>query len=300
MRGSKNMAVAIRQPDGEILVHTEPLDPRIYTGVANRWPFLRALPMLWDTLVLGMRTLMFSADVALAEEEAVEFKGPLAWGTIAVSLIVAVAIFFVTPLLLVGLVDRYLVSSTLSNLLEGIIRLLLLVGYILAVSLMPDIRRVFAYHGAEHKTINAYEAGASLEPTVVKTFTTLHPRCGTGFMLVVVVVSILVFSLLGRPPMVWRILSRILLIPVVAGLGYEIIKFGGGHWRNRLVRWFLTPSLVLQRLTTREPDFDMLEVAITALQRVLVGEGLASEAAELADLDSVAQPVEAVASLPRS
>jgi len=300
MRGSKNMAVAVRQPNGEILVHTEALNPRIYTGIVSRWPFLRALPMLWDTLVLGMRTLMFSADVALAEEESVEFKGPLAWGTVALSLVLAVTIFFVVPLLLVGLVDRFITSAVLSNLLEGVIRLLLLVGYIWAVSLMPDIRRVFAYHGAEHKTINAYEAGVPLEPTAVERFTTLHPRCGTGFLLVVALISILVFSLLGRPPMVWRILSRILLIPVVAGLGYEVIKFAAAHWHMRLVRWLLAPSLVLQRLTTREPGSDMLEVAIAALKRVLVSEGLISEAAGLPDVDNLAQPVEAVASLPGS
>jgi uncharacterized protein YqhQ len=295
MRGSKSMAVAVRKPDGEILVHTEAVDPRIYTGPASRWPFLRALPMLWDTLVLGMRTLMFSADVALAEEEELEFKGPLAWGTMAVSLAVGVTVFFVTPLLLVGLVDRYIASDILSSLVEGIIRLLLIVAYIWAVGLMPDIRRVFAYHGAEHKTINAYEAGAPLEAAAVKTFTTLHPRCGTGFLLVVAVISILLFSLLGRPGMVWRILSRILLIPVVAGLGYEVIKFGAAHRNNRLVRWFLAPSLALQRLTTREPDLDMLEVAIAALKRVLAEEGLSPTSAKPA-----VQPTEAVASLPRS
>jgi len=297
MRGSKSMAVAVRQPDGEILIHTEPLNPRIYASPMNRWPLLRALPLLWDTLVLGMRALMFSADVALAGEEEVEFKGPLAWGTMAVALAVAVAIFFVTPLLLVGLVDRYIASPVLSNLLEGSIRLLLVIGYIWAIGFMPDIRRVFAYHGAEHKTINAYEAGASLEPAVVETFTTLHPRCGTGFLLIVVVVSVLVFSLLGRPPLAWRILSRILLIPVVAGLGYEAIKSAAAHWHNRLVRWILSPSLALQRLTTREPNLKMLEVAITALQRVLIEEGLQSEPEEVT---SVSQPVETIVGLPRS
>jgi uncharacterized protein YqhQ len=297
MRGSKSMSVAVRQPDGEILIHTEPLNPRIYASPMNQWPFLRALPMLWDTLVLGMRTLMFSADVAMAEEEKVEFKGPLAWGTMAVAMAMAVAIFSVIPLLLVGLVDRYIASSVLSNLLEGIIRLLLLVGYMWAIGFMPDIQRVFAYHGAEHKTINAYEAGASLEPAVVKTFTMLHPRCGTGFLLVVAVVSILVFSLLGRPPMAWRILSRILLIPVIAGLGYEVMKAGAAHRHNRLVRWSLSPSLALQRLTTREPTLEMLEVAITALQRVLVEEGLQSE---LEEASSVSQAGETVAGLPKS
>lgn len=297
MRGSKSMAVAVRQPDGEILIHTEPLNPRIYASPMNQWPFLRALPMLWDTLVLGMRTLMFSADVAMAEEEEIEFKGPLAWGTMVVAMAVAVTVFSVIPLLLVGLVDRYIASSVLSNLLEGIIRLLLLVGYMWAIGFMPDIQRVFAYHGAEHKTINAYEAGASLEPAVVKTFTTLHPRCGTGFLLIVAVVSILVFSLLGRPPMAWRILSRILLIPVIAGLGYEVMKAGAAHRHNRLVRWSLSPSLALQRLTTREPTLEMLEVAITALQRVLVEEGLQSE---LEEVSSVSQAGETVVGSPKS
>lgn len=300
MRSSKSMAVAVRQPNGEILVHTEALDPRIYTGPVSRWPFLRALPMLWDTLVLGMRTLMFSADVALAEEEELEFKGPLAWGTVAVSLVVAVAIFSVTPVLLMNLVDRYIASDILSNLVEGIIRLLLIVGYIWAVGLVPDIRRVFAYHGAEHKTINAYEAGAPLEAAMVKTFPAVHPRCGTGFLLVVAVISVLVFSLLGRPGIVWRILSRIALIPVVAGLGYEAIKFGAAHQNNRLVRWILAPGMALQRLSTRDPDLDMLEVAITALQRVLAEEGLAPEAEKPADLTSGAQPTEVVAGSPRA
>jgi len=297
MRGSKGMAVAVRQPHGEILVHTETLDPRIYTGPISRWPFLRALPMLWDALVLGMRTLMFSADVALTEEEEIEFKGPLAWGTVAVSMVLAVAIFSIMPLLLTGLVDRYIPSPVLSNLLEGTIRLLVLIGYIWAIGFMPDIQQVFAYHGAEHKTINAYEADAPLEPAVVQTFTTMHPRCGTGFLLVVVVVSVFTFSLLGRPPMPLRILSRIALLPVVAGLGYEIIKFTAPRRHIRLVRWIMAPSLALQRLTTREPSLDMLEVAITALQRVLADEGLEPEPEEA---PSVAQASETVAGLPRS
>jgi uncharacterized protein YqhQ len=165
----------------------------------------------------------------------------------------------------------------LSNLFEGIIRLVLVVGYIWAVGFVPDIRRVFAYHGAEHKTINAYEAHAPLEPAVVQTFTALHPRCGTGFLLVVVVVSVLVFSLLGRPPMLLRIVSRIALVPIIAGLSYEIIKFSGAHQHHRLVRWIMAPSLALQRLSTHEPSLEMLEVAITALQKVLADEGLQSE-----------------------
>ena len=300
MRGSKSMAVAVRQPDGKMVLHTETLNPHIYTGPVSRWPFLRAMPMLWDTLVLGMRTLIFSADVAMAEEEEIEFKGPLAWGTMALSLIIAIAIFFVTPLLLVGLIDRYIVSSILSNLLEGTIRLGLVVGYIWAIGFMPDIRRVFAYHGAEHKTINAYEADAPLKPETVKAYSCLHPRCGTGFMLVIVVISILIFSLLGRPPMLWRILSRILFIPIVAGVGYEVIKFSAAHQQNRLVRWFMSPSLALQRLTTREPTLEMLEVAIAALQRVLAEEGIAAEIETLQEQTGVAQTTEPISESTRA
>jgi uncharacterized protein YqhQ len=181
--------------------------------------------MLWDTLGLGIRTLMFSADVAMGEEEA-EFSGPIAWGTIAFSLAMAVAIFFVGPLLLLGLVDRYIASSFVSNVLEGVIRMAMFLGYIWAIGFIPDIQRVFSYHGAEHKTINTYEAGDELTVESVGGHTLIHPRCGTSFLLVVMVVSILVFSLLGRPPLLLRIASRIVLIPVIAGIAYEFSPSG--------------------------------------------------------------------------
>jgi uncharacterized protein YqhQ len=269
MRGSNSMAVAVRQPDGEIVVHTEPLNPHIYTGWVSKVPFLRALTSLWDVLVLGIRTLMFSADVALAEEEEVEFSGPIAWGTVAVSFAFGIGLFFVVPLLLVGLVDRYIESSFASNVLEGVIRMVLFVTYIFLIGLIPDIRRVFAYHGAEHKTINAYESGAELSLVEVSRQSTAHYRCGTAFLLSVMVISILVFSLLGRPPMGLRILSRIVLIPVVAGVAYEYIKFTNRHRDRAIVRAIAAPNLALQSLTTREPDPSMLEVSITALKRVL-------------------------------
>lgn len=273
MRGAKHMAVAVRGPTGKIIVHSEPLNAKIYGGPVSRLPFLRAIIILWDTLVLGMRTLLFSADVALEEEE-VEFKGPLAWGSVAFSLIIGIAVFFLGPLLLVGLVDRYIASPLVSNILEGLIRLTFFLVYVCAISLIPDIRRVFAYHGAEHKTINAYEDGAPLKPDAVKVYSTAHPRCGTGFLLVFAVISILVFTLLGRPPLVLRIISRLVLIPVIAGPAYELIKFSAAHGDNPLVRGLiLVPSLALQRLTTREPDESMLEVAIAALQRLLDMEG---------------------------
>jgi len=272
MRGARHMAVAVRSPSGEIIVHNEPLNPKIYDGPIIKLPFLRGMVMLWDALVLGMRALLFSADVALEEEE-VEFKGPVAWGSVAFSLVIGIGVFLLGPLLLVGLVDRYVASPLVSNILEGLIRLAFFLIYVYAIGFIPDIRRVFAYHGAEHETINAYEGGASLEPEAIKSYSTAHPRCGTGFLLVFAVVAIFVFSLLGRPPLGLRILSRLVLVPVVAGLTYELIKFSAAHRDNPLIRTvILGPSLALQRLTTREPDESMLEVAITALQRLLAVE----------------------------
>ena len=269
MRGSKAMAVAVRQPDGEIIIHTEPLSAHIYAGRISKIPVLRALTSLWDVLVLGIRTLMFSADVALGEEEDVSFSGPVAWGTVAVSFAIAIGLFFVGPLLLVGVIDRYIESSFLSNVLEGVIRLALFLAYIWGIGRIPDIARVFAFHGAEHKTINAYESGAELTPQEVAKYSTSHYRCGTAFLLSVMVISILVFSLLGRPPMGIRILSRIVLLPVVAGVAYEYIRFTNRYRENRLVRALARPNLALQNLTTREPDESMLEVSIAALNRVL-------------------------------
>ncbi len=272
MRGPETMAVAVRQPDGEIVIHTEPLSAHIYAGRISKIPVLRALTSLWDVLVLGMRTLMFSANVALAEEEDIEFSGPVAWGTIAISLIIAVGLFFVGPLLLVGLIDRYIESSFLSNVIEGVIRLAVFVAYIWVIGRIPDIARVFAFHGAEHKTINAYESGAELTVEEVAKHSTSHYRCGTAFLLSVMVISILIFSLLGRPPMVIRILSRIALIPLVAGVAYEYIRFTNRYRSNALIRALAKPNLALQSLTTREPDASMLEVAITALKQVFATE----------------------------
>jgi uncharacterized protein YqhQ len=270
MRGAKHMAVAVRGPQGEIIVHSEPLNAKIYGGLISKLPFLRGTVMLWDALVLGMRALLFSADVALEEEEEIEFKGPIAWGSMAFSLIIGIGVFLLGPLFLVRLVDRYIASPLVSNVLEGLVRLAFFLVYVYAIGFIPDIRRVFAYHGAEHETINAYEGGAPLKADAVKAYSTAHPRCGTGFLLVFAVVAILVFSLLGRPPLVLRILSRLVLIPVIAGLTYELIKFSAAHRDNPLIRAVvLAPSLALQRLTTREPDESMLEVAIAALQRLL-------------------------------
>ncbi|HSJ58552.1 MAG TPA: DUF1385 domain-containing protein [Anaerolineae bacterium] len=274
MRGQNALAVAVRQPDGEIVMHTEPLDPKIYRGKLSKIPFLRALIALWDVLVLGTRTLMWSATVSMGPEMKVEFTGPMAWGTLAFSLVLGVALFFVTPLLLTGLVENQISSSFLTNLVEGVIRMAIFVVYIWAIGRVPEIKRVFGYHGAEHKTINAYEAGVELTPKNVARYSTAHLRCGTAFLLSVMVISVLFFAMLGQPPIVLRLLSRILFIPLIAAVAYEFIKFTNRHRDNVLVRSLAAPNLALQKLTTREPDEKMLEVAILALERVMEADGV--------------------------
>jgi len=275
MRGVRHMAIAVRKPSGEIVVHSEPLPRGIYDSAVGRLPFVRGLTMLWDTLVLGTRSLMFSADVALADED-VQFGGPMMWGTLLLSLAIGVGLFVVAPLLLVSLVDRYITVPVLSNLVEGLIRLAFFLGYLVIIGRMPDIRRVFAYHGAEHKTINAYESGVPLTPEEVRSYTTAHTRCGTSFLLVVLILFVLLSSLLGRPPLLLRLLSRLVLVPVVSAVAYEFIKFSAGHQDNVLVRALVAPGLWLQKLTTREPEDNMLEVAIAALRRTLVEDGVAA------------------------
>ncbi len=280
MRGSRALAVAVRNPEGEIVTRVEPVNQALYDGPISRIPFLRGLTLIWDALGLGMRCLMFSADVALGEEDEESFSGPVAWGTMAVSFTFAIGLFFVLPSLVVGLIDDRIASSLLSNLLEGAIRLLLFVGYVWLIGHLPDIERVFAYHGAEHKTVNAYEAGAELTPESVRRFTTMHPRCGTAFVLSVAVISILLFSLLGRPALWLRVLSRVVLIPVVAGVAYEYTRFSARHIDKAWMRVIATPNLAMQRLTTREPEPDMLEVAITAFNCMMAAERAQIEESE--------------------
>ncbi len=278
MRGSKGMAVAVRTPDGKIVVYEEPLTSPLYNGIWSRVPFVRGLGLLWDSLGLGMRALMYSARVAAGAE--VEFAGPVAWGTIAFSMLFFIAVFFLMPRFAAdgfqeGLaVLGVLTSPFVGNLAEGLVRLALVVGYIWAIGHIPDVRRLFAYHGAEHKTINAYEGGAPLTPEAAARYPLEHPRCGTGFLLVIVVISVIVFALLGNPPLLVRYAARIVLIPVIAAIAYEYIRFMARNLRNPVVRALVAPQLALQRLTTNEPSADMLEVSIAALQRVLQAEEL--------------------------
>ena len=268
MRGSRMLAVALRHPEGHIMVETEPLNEALYRGPISRIPFLRGLVMLWDALGLGMKALMMSADVAMGEE--VSLSGPVGWGTALVGVGMGVGLFMVLPSFLVGLLAIPL--EWLSSLLEGIVRLFIVVGYMWAVGFMPDIRRVFAYHGAEHKTINAYEAGAELTVDDVRPFSTAHTRCGTAFLLIVVVLTVLIFAPFNTPSLLWRVLSRITLLPVIAGIAYETLRLTARLADRPWMRVIIAPNLALQRLTTREPDDEMLEVAIAALKAVLEGE----------------------------
>lgn len=287
MRGRSRMAVAVRAPDGKIVVHEEPLTAAIYTRKWGQWPFIRGLRMLWDALGLGIRALLWSADVSLKEEgqaEEVKFAGPVAWTTVALSLAFSVALFFLLPTAAAKWIAPMAGSGLFVSAVEGVIRLGLFLAYLWGIGFMPDIRRVFAYHGAEHKAINAYEAGAPLTPDSVARFTTAHTRCGTSFLLSVMIIAILVFAPFHFDNLFLRLASRILLIPVVAGIAYELMRFTAAHARHPLVRVLIAPGLALQRLTTREPDLPMLECAIAALKPVLAADGIQVEESKEAAL----------------
>ncbi len=277
MRGPRLCAVAVRAPDNQIV-----LDQHLLPGWSReriaRLPVLRGLFVLWDSLSLGFRALAFSADVQAGNREQI---GPKAMaGTLVASLGIALVIFFALPAgAAYGLEVLLTVPSWISSLLEGTLRLFLLVGYITAIGRVPEIRRVYAYHGAEHKTINAYEArDPSMTPESIARFPRQHARCGTAFLLTVVVFSILIFALLGPMPIGLRLLSRILLIPVVAGISYEYIRWTGRHQQAWWARILLLPNLGLQELTTREPDAAMIEVALSAFEALRSAEAEALQA----------------------
>lgn len=386
MRGRKTYAVACRAPNGDILIYEEELKPGPVLRRVRNLPFVRGAVVLWDTLILGMRSLMFSANVGLQEEldedEALDeiggfpwitlsvltiigvlavwflapiisgfvndivdsesLEAPIQWGargliaavfaligidlvrghrkaveriergepeepetltgailwvTVAFSLIASIAIFFVVPVAASAWLERFISSHLLVNIVEGLLRLALLIGYLVLIAQAEDIRRVFAYHGAEHKTINAYEKDLPLDVEHIRPQPLEHIRCGTGFLLLVVLISIVVFSMLGRPGLFWLITSRIVLVPVIAAIGFEVIRFGARHAQSALMQIVLAPGLALQRLTTREPEDDMLEVAVAAFKRVAFHDGVIP-ASELNDgailVDDLGKPLETV------
>lgn len=314
MRGANDFAIAVRDNKGQIVVHKEPLNKHLYRGFIAKTPFLRGIVGLWDAMGLGTKALMWSADVALGEEEETTFGGAVGFVTVAISLLIGIGLFFLLPTTaatgignLLGLTNttpgavveesvpndnstepegRAFIfyealpigwQATVINFIEAVIQLGLLIGYISLIARLEDVKRLFGYHGAEHKTINAYEAGDELTPEVVAIYPIEHPRCGTAFLLTVVFVSVLVFSLLGRPPFFWLIISRIVLIPVIAGISYELLRLSAANVHRPWVRMLVTPNLMLQHLTTREPDLNMIEVAIVSFKHVLASEGIITQ-----------------------
>ncbi|MEW6568645.1 MAG: DUF1385 domain-containing protein [Chloroflexota bacterium] len=264
MRGRRACAIAVRAPGSGIVVRTLPLG-RFYRSRLAQLPFFRGLFLLWDALVLGMRALAFSADVQAGEEQKVS-GAPMAL-TMVAALTVGVGVFFLLPAALGYLVERlWGWNAWWVNVLEGLVRLGLLIGYVWAIGLWVEVRRVYGYHSAEHKTINAFEAGAALTVERVAAFPREHPRCGTAFLLTLVVLSILLFSLLGPLPLASRLASRLLLLPLLAALAYEYIRITSSWARYAWAKPLVAANLALQRLTTREPDGAMIEVAIAAFQ----------------------------------
>jgi len=270
MRGSKGLAAAMRKPDGEIVIETEALTG-IYTNPLFKIPFIRGLISLWDSMGIGMRFLTTSANMQTGEDEKLE--GPALYFTVALSLTFGIGLFFLLPAGIGHLTITFLnFSMWWSNVVEGVTRLIIAIAYIWGIGKMPEIARVFAYHGAEHKTINAFEAGAELTPEIVSQYSLEHPRCGTAFMLTLIVMSIFVFSLLGPMSGIWRYVSRLLLILPLASLSYELIRWSSNHRNNPLVNLIVRPNMALQHLTTNEPTLEMLEVSIAAFNSMLACE----------------------------
>jgi uncharacterized protein YqhQ len=276
MRGPSNWSVAVRTPEGEIEQVSNSINSVMNRHRIFRLPVIRGVIALGESLAIGFRALAISANYAAREEgEDGDVKTELSRRQLLFAFVIAIgfaiALFKVTP----ALITNWLPIETTGwfVIVEGLIRVTIFILYILLISFLPDLRRVFQYHGAEHKAINAYEAGEELEPQRVQSFSLIHPRCGTAFLLWVMVIAIFVFAFLGRPDWYWLIASRILLLPVIAGIAYELIRFAGKHSGNRVLMTLLAPGLWLQRLTTREPTLDQIEVSIRALREVLRLEG---------------------------
>lgn len=267
MKGLDRLAIAVRKPDDSIVVKKRKLTPLSERFKIFGWPFIRGVVALFSSLVLGMQSLTFAANQLTEEDEELS---PLEMGlTILVSLILAILLFVALPATIIAFIQKYIDYNIVLNLIEGLIKVSAFLGYIVIISRLEDIKRVFRYHGAEHKVIHNYESDKELSVENARQFTTLHARCGTNFIFIVIILSILFFSFFGRPPLLYRILYHILLLPVIAGTSYEVIKLAGEKSVNPIIKALATPGLWLQKLTTSEPDDDMLEVAITALKGVL-------------------------------
>ena len=270
IRGRRHFSLAVRRASGELCSTAEPLNS-LYSGRLRRTPFIRGFLVLIETLLLGIKALNKSATMAMEDQMGEQEEVPrwLMAVTLTISFALGIGLFFIMPLFATRPLEDALSSDLLVNFLEGAIRLAVLVLYVGGIGLIPDIKRIFAYHGAEHMAIHAHEASLPLEVEHVRPFSTAHPRCGTAFLLTVAVVAILVFALLGRPSLPWLVTSRIVLIPFIAAISYEIIRFSGAHISNPLTKIVTYPGLLLQRLTTRRPDDSQIEVAIQAVKTAI-------------------------------
>ncbi len=273
MRGRNKIAIAVRQPDGAIVVDVNPAHSIRDKYPLLQKPLLRGVVALFESLYEGMKALAYSARVSGEDTE--QLTGREMCTTIALSIALAVGLFIIIPTWTMRFLHSVTTKPLVLNLAEGALRMAIFLTYIAAISSVKDIQRVFQYHGAEHKTIYTYEAGLPLEVANVRPFSTLHPRCGTNFLMIVMLISMFIFAFLGWPDLWERILSRILLMPVIAGVSYEIIRFAGAHAANGVVHFFILPGLLLQKLTTREPDDAQIEVAIASLKAVLPQDELA-------------------------
>ena len=261
------MSVAVRRPDGTVALQCTPLS-QLFTGSLRRVPLLRGVIVLIETLTLGMRALNYSANVGMEAEDE-ELGSGAVLGMIGVALVFGIGLFFLVPVFASKSLEGLVRSDLISNLIEGVIRLALFLGYIVLISRMEGIRRVFMYHGAEHMTVHAQERGDPLDVTSVRKYATAHPRCGTAFLLVVMVVAVIAFVFVGREPLWWLIVSRVVLVPVIAAVSYEVIRLSGRYSSNPLVGLITGPSLALQSLTTRQPDDDQIEIAIAAMTQAI-------------------------------
>ena len=277
IRGRRTVALACRKPNGDIYRYREPLRSPLVRSRIARLPFVRGVVVLWESLDYGIRMLMRSADVQLEQEEQLGKGGNTL--IMGVALVGALLIFIGVPYLATSLARAVIPSSVVLNVTEGLIRLALLIGYLVAISFLPDVRRVFAYHGAEHMTIHAFEHGDPLTPARIEPYPTAHPRCGTAFLLLVVVVSIVIFAFLPRVNLLVDLVVRLALVIPVASISYEALRLGAAHERSPVMRLLVVPGLVLQRVTTRRPDARMIEVAVASLEEAIAGDREAEAAA---------------------
>lgn len=291
MRGPKDVAVAVRKADGTIDVDVHPVNSIQDRHPILKKPLIRGVVVLIESLIMGMKALSYSAQVSGDEDEEMDDKDMAL--TIVVSVLLAVGLFIAIPTWSVRFLQHWTTNAVTLNLAEGVLRMAIFLAYIAAISSMKDIQRVFQYHGAEHKTIFTYEAGLPLTVENVRKFPRLHPRCGTNFLMIVMCISIFIFAFLGWPNLLERILSRVILMPVVAGVSYEIIRFAGRHNDNPWVHKLILPGLLLQKLTTREPADEMIEVAIASVKAVVPVDEKAVVTMQVPDSIALKAPVEA-------